>query len=325
MIIDDDSPVWTSAYASSSALVVEETMDYEYGDLSDGNGDGLSQAAVLSTFFGQDDLVDQTMIENFLEISPGGLSPLAASGAGFDDATNGSAMKIAIDVTAGDEISFFWSFSTDEWGSYVGTYNDYSFVVIDGQAIELADVSMVGSFGATPWAKFTYTATSTGNITVGFGVMNTGDTDGNSYLKIDNLQVNGETVPYGGVEDGDLSAWDTLGSVIQAPYELGDETGGMSGSLAALVSFGADGPGEFSMLDDTSSLPTLFSKGEQVLFAVDGNTLIAYVGEYPSEPGRMRHSKPAWSRRALPSRVHAADQIQRLLVLRPAGPARSCR
>jgi T1SS-143 domain-containing protein len=64
-----------------------------------------------------------------------------------------------------------------------------------------------------------------------------------------------------------------------------DEASGLSGSLAALVSFGGDGPGEFAMLTDTSELPTLFSKGEQVQYIVEGNTLIAFVGEYGSGSG----------------------------------------
>ena len=279
MVVDDDSPIWQSIYGSSSALVVEEAMAFEDYDNSDGSGGVMSYAALLSSAGDK----DQADIESFLGLESGGLSPLAASGAGFDDATNGSAMKIAIDVTAGDEISFFWSFSTAEQGSDVGVYNDYSFVVIDGQAIELADVFMVGSLGATPWAKFTYTATSTGNITVGFGVMNTGDIAVNSYLKIDNLQLNGQSVPSGRFGDGDLSGWEIEGSVATDSYTLEDEASGMAGSLAALVAFGADGPGEFSMLEDTSSLPTLFSKGDQVQYVVDGNILIAYVGEYPSE------------------------------------------
>jgi T1SS-143 domain-containing protein len=75
-----------------------------------------------------------------------------------------------------------------------------------------------------------------------------------------------------------------------------DETsgGGLSGSLAALVAFGADGPGEFSLLTDTSALPSLFSKGDAVQYIVEGNTLIAYVDEYPSEPvdeGALEFSK----------------------------------
>ena len=280
MVVDDDSPIWQSIYASSSALVVEEAMAFKDSDNSDGSGGVTSYAALLSSAGDK----DQAEIESFLGLESGGLSPLAASGAGSDEATNGSAMKTSISVTEGDEISFYWTFSTTEFGSDVGVYNDFSFFVIDGQAIELADVSMVGSTGVTPWAKFTYTAKSTGEITVGFGVMNTGDQAVESSLKIDNLQVNGKTVPNGGFEGDDLDKWQIEGTVTQVEYNLGDETGGMTGSLAALVAFGADGPGEFSLMTDTSALPSLFSKGDAVQYIVEGNTLIAYVGEYPSEP-----------------------------------------
>lgn len=161
-------------------------------------------------------------------------------------------------------------------------YNDFSFVTINGVPIELADISMVGSYNETPWATYTFTAAVTGSLTLGFGVMNTRDDYENSYLSIDGIKVNGVTVPNGGFENGNFVNWETLGNPgLITLYS--DEASGLSGSLATLVSFGGDGPGEFSMLSDTSSLTTLFSKGEQVQYVVDGNTLIAYVGEYPSE------------------------------------------
>ncbi len=64
-----------------------------------------------------------------------------------------------------------------------------------------------------------------------------------------------------------------------------------SGSIAALVSFGADGRGEngFSFSEDLGSLVEqgLTSKGEALQYRVEGNTLIAFVGEprVPSLPG----------------------------------------
>ena len=47
-----------------------------------------------------------------------------------------------------------------------------------------------------------------------------------------------------------------------------DEATGAAGSLATLVSVGADEPPTFSLSDVTSSLPTLYSKGEAVTYAV---------------------------------------------------------
>lgn len=65
-----------------------------------------------------------------------------------------------------------------------------------------------------------------------------------------------------------------------------DEAWGYTGSLESLVSFGADGPGEFSLLSDTSGLPTLFSNGMQVQYVVEGgNMLTAYVDGHFSGEG----------------------------------------
>ena len=49
-------------------------------------------------------------------------------------------------------------------------------------------------------------------------------------------------------------------------------------SLTALFSVGADEDLVFSLSQDTSSLPTLYSKGEEVTYAVVGNTLTATAG-----------------------------------------------
>jgi hypothetical protein len=203
MIVDDDSPIWKEGEANVSALVVEEAMSYEDGDLSEGNDDGYGLGARLSS----SDSGNQPSIETFLGIAPGGLSPLAASGVDADNATNGSAMKTTIMVEAGDEISFSWSFTSNEGYGY---YNDFGFVSFNGQAFELADVSSVGGPGQTPWSVFTYTATVSGPLTIGFGTMNTGDTAVAAYLQVDNVKLNGVTVPNGGFQNGDFSNWATL-------------------------------------------------------------------------------------------------------------------
>jgi VCBS repeat-containing protein len=75
-------------------------------------------------------------------------------------------------------------------------------------------------------------------------------------------------------EDDDLSQGNQAGGMTT----MSDEASGLSGSLAGLVAFGADGPGAFGLLTDTSSLPTLYSKGEMVSYTVAGNTLTATAG-----------------------------------------------
>ncbi len=62
-------------------------------------------------------------------------------------------------------------------------------------------------------------------------------------------------------------------------------------SLEGLVSFGADGPGKFSLQSDTSGLPTLFSNGMQVQYVVEGgNMLTAYVVGHSSGEGNGAYS-----------------------------------
>lgn len=111
MVVDDDSPIWRAGEANVSAIVMEDAMSYHDGDLSEGNYDGFG-AQMQSSSTG-----NQGSIEAFLGIAPGGLSPLAASGSepDYDDAINGSAMKTTIMVEADDEISFKWSFNTDDY------------------------------------------------------------------------------------------------------------------------------------------------------------------------------------------------------------------
>ncbi|MEQ1776716.1 MAG: retention module-containing protein, partial [Burkholderiales bacterium] len=74
------------------------------------------------------------------------------------------------------------------------------------------------------------------------------------------------------VGTGDLSTGNKQSGDTNADDET---TGGTSGSLAQLYDFGADGPGNFVMLTDTSGLPELYSQGEPVEYDVEGNVLTA--------------------------------------------------
>ncbi|MDD0842898.1 retention module-containing protein, partial [Pseudomonas sp. Gutcm_11s] len=68
-------------------------------------------------------------------------------------------------------------------------------------------------------------------------------------------------------------------SLVPNGIDDGDGVGAVaSGSLNGLVSFGADGPGGFSLHADTSDLPELTSNGHEVEYLVDGDTLTAFVG-----------------------------------------------
>ena len=79
-----------------------------------------------------------------------------------------------------------------------------------------------------------------------------GQIEGNTHVDEDSLVPNG-------IDDGD-----GVGAVA-------------NGSLSGLVSFGADGPGGFSLLADTDDLPDLTSNGNEVEYDVVGDTLTAFV------------------------------------------------
>ncbi|MFH2011127.1 MAG: retention module-containing protein [Pseudomonadota bacterium] len=134
------------------------------------------------------------------------------------DATDGSGMYTTLEVSSGDVITFNWSFDADDYLNF----NDFGFVVIDGVATKLADISQVGDYNATGWETFTYVATEDGPLQIGFGAMNTGDTLLPSHLLIDKLAVNGEVVQ--SFESGDLSGWNSTGSVTVVTSH--DEGGG---------------------------------------------------------------------------------------------------
>ncbi len=147
------------------------------------------------------------------------LPVLAGSGEDVStNATNGSGISTTLEVNAGDVITFSWSFDADDYTPF----NDFGFVVIDGVATKLADISQVGSYNATGWATFTYVATADGPLTIGFGVMNTGDSGVDSHLLIDKLAVNGEVVQ--SFESGDLSGWSSAGAAYVVTSH--DEGGG---------------------------------------------------------------------------------------------------
>ncbi len=78
-----------------------------------------------------------------------------------------------------------------------------------------------------------------------------------------------------GVPTNDLS----IGNKESGGSNSDDEAVSAAGSLRALFSFGADGPGDFVMLTDTSGLPELYSNGDEVSYSVSSNVLTATAGE----------------------------------------------
>ena len=142
-------------------------------------------------------VVSASALEVFLGVSPGALS-----GLGNGTAVEGSAIRQTFAVAAGETVSFLWNFLTDEvkfLGNVVNG-NDFSFYVLDGAIVELADIeenfplSFVPATG-TGFARQTgfftlnlFFATA-GVHTLAFGVVDEGNAVVNSGLLVDAAEV----------------------------------------------------------------------------------------------------------------------------------------
>ena len=127
-----------------------------------------------------------TQLESFLGLQSGALALNPASQSGYyANATVGSALSTDVYLTAGQTLSFDWRFATGDYRPY----NDFAFIAVSSSVTKLADVFAVGDYGALGWQTFTYTATTSGNHTVGFGVLDTGDSAVPSTLTIDNVVI----------------------------------------------------------------------------------------------------------------------------------------
>lgn len=126
---------------------------------------------------------DISTIEGFLDLAPGTLASLNAS------PTNGSAIKTTLHHSeAIISVSFDWFFQSNDYSPF----NDFSFFAFaNGNPIKLSDIATVGDYGNSGWqtAVINVSVPDTGSIDIGFGVVNTRDTDKDSQLFIDNITV----------------------------------------------------------------------------------------------------------------------------------------
>ncbi|WP_414529507.1 PEP-CTERM sorting domain-containing protein [Nodularia chucula] len=128
-------------------------------------------------------------------------------------AYEGSAIKRTIDVKAGDSLIFQRNFLTNEnsalvSGSFRGSLNDYSFLLVNDQIKKLADINdatqslanfIVAFDKETGTQTFKHTFNQAGTYTVGFGVVDIDDFTISSALSIQNVTLESspisETIP----------------------------------------------------------------------------------------------------------------------------------
>ncbi len=127
-------------------------------------------------------------LESFFDLTNGALSGALPPGT----ATNGSGIYQDFSGNAGDTVTMYWAYVADDYEEF----NDPAFALVintdneDYEVTVLASIwnggITVGDYGATGWHAFTYTLPAAGNYRLGFGVVNTEDTDLDSYLMLDN-------------------------------------------------------------------------------------------------------------------------------------------
>jgi hypothetical protein len=137
-------------------------------------------------------------------------------------AANGSGCKLKVNVQAGDEISFDWMFDARDFVNSPPdgkADDDFAVFTVVGQGntniFKLSDVRQTGNQGATGWRSSVYTASSSGELTVGFAVVNDRIADNpasqNSFLLIDNVRLNRDfSEGYQIVDDQAAGRFETL-------------------------------------------------------------------------------------------------------------------
>lgn len=191
-----------TATVAPGAVITLSNSGFETGDLTGWMSTGSATAAGTTTInqwtvgpagsymaFLDSNSVDVSELETFFGLSEGALSGGLPGGNGGP--TDGAGIYQDFSGNAGDTVSAYWAYVARDYASF----NDPSFAVITGPSVEqvttLASIwngsgITVGDYGATGWHQFQYVLPSTGDYRIGFGVVNTGDTDLDAALFLDN-------------------------------------------------------------------------------------------------------------------------------------------
>jgi VCBS repeat-containing protein len=210
-------------------------------------------------------------IETFLGIAQGTLAQLNTAPLGNNNPTAGSAIATEIFLEANQVLSFDWRFATTDYNPY----RDFAFfTVAPSTATKLADVFVIGDFGASGWSTGSFVAPAAGLYQVGFGVMDAGDSGVDSFLLIDNLNAgSGQTLAV--TEDASAAATETADQVVNfSDPEIGD-----GHALGAPVFVSSDsGLGQLGALLASLAADTLNGQGGaiELSYSID-NALIQFL------------------------------------------------
>jgi hypothetical protein len=155
---------------------------------------GSKQAGLSTALTNQTD----SQLEIFLGLSAGALD-----GLGNGDAKEGSAIKQTFTANAGEVLSFRWNFLTNEQTPGADArYNDFVFVTLisvntlANTYSNFINAPFVSGFDEqTGFQTFSQVLPSSGNYTLGIGVIDVTDTLGASGLLIDDVRLSATPEP----------------------------------------------------------------------------------------------------------------------------------
>lgn len=147
-----------------------------------------SKQALLDTFSEQ--TVNMVELAKFLNIAVGDLNNLG-------EVYEGSAIKTTFRVDVGEILMFDWNFLTKDFQSE--NYNDFAFFTLS----QIGTNKLANTFSVSPislrdltvfeyhtgFQTYSYTFTTAGTYTLGFGVVDVGDGFAESGLLIDNVSL----------------------------------------------------------------------------------------------------------------------------------------
>ena len=133
----------------------------------------------------------------------------------------GSAAKLTVTVQAGDEVSFDWMFDARDFVNKPAdgkADNDFAMFSVTGdgtpQLYLLSDVRHTGDQGASGWRTSVFTASKSGDLTIGFACVNDriqgSPVAENSVLLVDNVRLNRAFGPGYQVVDAQGDHFETL-------------------------------------------------------------------------------------------------------------------
>lgn len=171
-----------------ASVSTEETLGFESGDFSDWQTTGSAQ--IVSGYGSyvptEGDYMVQLTASNESE---GSLESFL--GVDLPSAVSyGAAITTTLSLSAGDTISFDWMYDAADYMPY----DDPAYFTTDsGEVVRLSGVATVGSYGESGWQTYTYTASESGELTLGLAVTNFYDGINDPRLLVDNLVISGGT------------------------------------------------------------------------------------------------------------------------------------